>query len=60
MGGFGPSCGRGNGDARSSGSLSRLLRPPKIPLPLAFASEPERGVGGGVGGGGGDARRSRR
>ena len=64
-GGFGPSCDRGDGDG-SSGSSSRLLRPPKLPSPLAFASEPERGAGGGIGGGGGgggvggDARISRR
>ena len=56
----GPSCDRGDGDG-SSGSSSRLLRPPKPPSRLAFASQPERGAGRGVGGdGGGDARRSRR
>ena len=57
-GGFGPSCDRGDGGVGSSGSSSRLLRPPELPPPLAFASEPERVAGGG--GGGGDARRSRR
>ena len=60
-GGFGPCYDRGIvGDGSS---LSRLLRPPKLPSPLAFASDPERGAGGGVGGGGGgvgDARKSRR
>ena len=61
----GRSCDRGEGDG-SSGSSSRLLRPLKLPSPLAFASQPERGAGGGIGGGsdggggGGDARRSRR
>ena len=61
----GPSCDCGDGDG-SSGSSSRLLRPPKLPSPLASASEPEWGAGGGVGGGGGgtggggDARRSHR
>ena len=39
---------------------SRLLCPPKLPLPLAFASEPGRGAGGELGGGGGNRRRSRR
>ena len=47
-----PSCDCGDGD-ESSGSSSRLLRPPKLPSRLAFASKPERGAGGGVGGGGG-------
>ena len=42
MGGFGPSCGRGDGGDGSSGSSSRLLRPPKLQWPLAFTSEPER------------------
>ena len=62
-GGFGPCYDRVIvGDGSSS---SRLLRPPKLPSPLAFASEQERGAGGGVGGGGcggggSDARRSRR
>ena len=51
-GGFGPCCDRGDGDG-SSGSSSRLLRPPKLLSPLAFASQPERGAGGGGGGGGG-------
>ena len=63
-GGFGPCCDRGIGGGGSSGSSSRRLHPPKLPSPLTFASEPERGAGGGVGGGGGgggsDARRSRR
>ena len=59
MGSFGPDCDRGNCCAGSSGSSSQLLHPPKIPLPLAFTSAPERGTGGGVGGGGGN-RRSRR
>ena len=62
--GFGPCCDRGIGGDESSASSSRLLRPPKLPSPLAFALEPERGadggVGGGGGGGGGDARTSRR
>ena len=53
-GGFGPSCGRGDvGGDGSSGSLSRPLRPPQLPSPLAFASEPERSAGGVIGGGGG-------
>ena len=43
MGGFGPSCDRGNGSDGSSGSSSRLLRPPKLPSPLALA-EPEPGL----------------
>ena len=67
-GGFGPCDDRGIVGDGSSGSSSRLLRPPELPSPLAFASEPERGAGGGVGGGGGggagggggDGRRSRR
>ena len=50
----GPSCDRGDGDG-SSGSLSCLLRPPQLPSPLAFASEPERVACGGIGGGGGGA-----
>ena len=29
------------------------MRPPKLPSPLAFASEPERVAGGGIGGGSG-------
>ena len=53
----GPSYDRGDGD-RSSGSSSRLLRPPKPLSRLAFASQQERGAGGGGGGGGGNARRS--
>ena len=59
-GGFGPSCDYGVGGNGSRGSSSRLLRPPKLPSPLAFASEPERSAGGVVGGGGGDARGCRR
>ena len=67
-GGFGPCYDRGIVGDGSSGSSSQLLRPPKLPSPLAFASEPERGAGGGVGsggsggggGGGSEARRSRR
>ena len=62
-GGFGPCYDRGIVGAGSSGSSSRLLRPPKLPSPLAFALEPEQGAGGGVGSGGGggsDARGSRR
>ena len=53
-GGFGPSCDRGDGGGDGpSGSSSRPLRPPQLPSPLAFASEPERGAGGGISGGGG-------
>ena len=51
-GDFGPSCGRGDvGGVGSSGSSSRPLCPPQLPLLLAFASEPERGAGGGICGG---------
>ena len=52
MGGFGPSCNRGNGGGGGGSSLSlcQLLHPPQ----LAFAREPERGTGGG-----GDGRSSR-
>ena len=60
MGIFGSGCDPGNHCDGSSGSASRLVRPPKLPLPLAFTSAPERGVGAGVGGGGGNRRRSRR
>ena len=64
---IGPGCDRGDGDG-SSGFSSRLLRRPKLPSWLAFASQPEQGTGGvvggggdgggGGGGGGGDAGRS--
>ena len=49
MGSFGSGCDRGNRYYESSGSSSRLVHPPKLPLPLAFTSAPELGAGSGVG-----------
>ena len=43
MGGFGPSCDRGNGDG-SSGFSSRLLLQLQLPSQLACAREPEPGL----------------
>ena len=58
----GPSCDCGDGDGFCIFS-SPLLRLPKIPSQLTFASHPERvagrGVGGGDGGAGDNASRSR-
>ena len=59
MGSFGPGCDCGHCYDGSSGSSSRLVHPPKLPLPLAFTSALERGAGGGVGGGVGNRRRNR-
>ena len=60
MGGFGPSCDRGNGGGGGSSlSSCQLLRPPQLSPQLTFARELERGADGAVGGGGGDGRRSR-
>ena len=42
--GLGPCCDRGIGGDGSSGSSSRLLRPPKLPSQLAFACGPEQGL----------------
>ena len=43
MGGFGPSCDRGNGGGGGSSlSLCQLLRPPQLSPQLTFARELER------------------